>query len=177
MFLAGLDLKLSGYICEPAMFSIMGGADEPRQIRFCSDHGAYAAQYVQALRGSLWWPIQGQALLLPGPVSVHGVRATHLSRELARHRSLPSSPECQALSSRLPQQRCPQYTGQRECHAGLAHVLRFCAEPDWDRAAALCRRTARCRLEGYGLRARFDDHSTCVYRYSLGPHSDRPRQR
>src|SRR5215471_13403963 len=47
---------------------------------------------------------QGQALLLSRSISVHGIRATHMERELARYRSLPAGTQDEALSSRHPRQ-------------------------------------------------------------------------
>src|SRR5262245_16118743 len=73
------------------MTPIAGPTDEPRQTRFRADHGALTGVDLQTLRCSLRRRAQGQALLLSRPISVHGVRATHLARELARYRSLSAS--------------------------------------------------------------------------------------
>src|SRR5262245_4917284 len=62
---------------------IAGPTDEPRQTRFRADHGALTGVDLQTLRCSLRRRAQGQALLLSRPISVHGVRATHMARELA----------------------------------------------------------------------------------------------
>ena len=51
---------------------------------------AFAADDVSPLRGALRRRAQGQKLFLSRSVSLHGVRPTDLSRELARHRSVPA---------------------------------------------------------------------------------------
>src|SRR5262249_11876966 len=67
-----------------------------------TDHGAHAAIHLQAFRCALRRRAQGQALLLSRSISVHGIRATHMERELARYRSLPAGTQDEALSSRHP---------------------------------------------------------------------------
>src|SRR5215471_21841637 len=126
---------------------IAGPADEPRQTRFRADHGAPAAVDLQALCCSLRRRAQGQALLLSRPISVHGICATHMERELARYRSLPASTQHQALPSRHPRQCRPQHSGQRQRNARLAHLLRLRPTLNRDCAAALCRGTARIELK------------------------------
>src|SRR5262245_6932 len=135
---------------------IAGPTDEPRQTRFRADHGALTGVDLQTLRCSLRRRAQGQALLLSRPTSVHGVRATHLARELARYRSLSASTQYEALSSRHPRQRSPQHSGQRQRYARLAHLLRLRPTPNRDCETALCRGNARHRVEGHGLRTRLD---------------------
>src|SRR5262249_19890813 len=107
----GLDFNSNRCICEPVMLSIAGPADEPRQTGFRSDHGAPAVVDLQTLRCSLRRRAQGQTLLLSRPISVHGVCATHMARELTRYRGLPASTQYEALSSWHPRQRSAQHSG------------------------------------------------------------------
>jgi hypothetical protein len=147
---------------------IAGPADEPRQTRFRSDHGAPAAFDLQAVRCSLRRRAQGQALLLSRSISVYGIRTTHMERELARYRSLPASTQYEALPSRHPRQCRPQHFGQRQCSARLAHLLRLRSTPNRDCAAALCRGTARYRVERHGLRARLHHNRFVPFGVFLG---------
>lgn len=82
MFLPGLDLNFNPRICDPARFSIAGVTDEPWQTRFRSDHAASAAHHFPAMRCSLPGRAQGQKLLVPRSVPVHGFHATDLLHEV-----------------------------------------------------------------------------------------------
>src|SRR5258705_10140965 len=91
-----------------------------------------------------------------------------MARELARYRGLPASTQYEALSSRHPRQCSPQHSCQRQRNARLAHLLRLRPTPDWDRSTALCRGTARHRVEGHGLRTRLDHNRSVPFGILLG---------
>src|SRR3989338_9866347 len=97
MIFLGLDLKSAPSICDPARNSPAGGIHEPGQTGLRASHAALAADNVSSLRGPLWRRAQGQDLFLSRPISLDGIRPTDLSRELARHRSVPESPRKQAV--------------------------------------------------------------------------------
>src|SRR5712692_1703310 len=64
--------------------------DECWPIDLFTTDGLSSHVRVSSLRRTLQGRLQTQELLLLGPVSVHGLRAANLSREPARHRSLPA---------------------------------------------------------------------------------------
>ena len=57
----------------------------------------------------------------------------------------------EALSSWHPRECSAQHSCQRQRNARLAHILRLRPPPDRDRSTALCRGTARHRVERHGL--------------------------
>src|SRR5713226_5708468 len=80
-----------------------GGFDDAyRKTAVCPADGAHATDGVGALRCSVRWPSQGEELQLHGPVPVHGLRATDIPGESARHRSLPALAGREALSHGYP---------------------------------------------------------------------------
>jgi hypothetical protein len=61
-----------------------------------------------------------------------------------------------------------QHSCQRQRNARLAHILRLRPTPDRDRSTALCRGTARHRVEGHGLRTRLDYNRSVPFGVFLG---------
>src|SRR5262244_1444978 len=90
MIFLGLDLNCATLICDPAKNSLAGGIDELWQTGVRASHAAFAADHVSPLRRALWRSAQGQELFLSRPIPLHGVRSTDLSRQFARHRSVPA---------------------------------------------------------------------------------------
>src|ERR1035437_7228403 len=154
----GLDLNNACGFCDTAKYDVAGVIDEPRQAGVCAIDGTLSADDISSLRDALSGRTQGQDFLLPGSVLVHGVRAVDLSGEPSGHRSLLACAALQALSPWDPFGHGPQYAGQRQPGARLAHLRRRRTEPDWYCSTPLYQRTLRCRSEGNGLRARHDDH-------------------
>ena len=70
-----------------------------RQARFLSGNGASSAPCFSSVRRSVQRQLQGQGVLLPRTISLHGVRPVNVPRELARYRVLPASTEEQAQSN------------------------------------------------------------------------------
>ncbi len=91
-------------------------------------------------------------------IALHGFRTTHLSRELTRHRHLPSGTVREALPSGYSGSRGEKHACRRQRSARLAHLCGVRAAPDQDRARALRRRALRGRPQGNRLRARFHHH-------------------
>src|SRR4029450_9353273 len=89
-------------------------------------------------------------------------------RELARYRGLPVCTQYEALSSRYSRECSAQHSCQRQRNARLAHILRLRPTPDRDRSTALCRGTARHRVEGHGLRTRLDYNRSVPFGVFLG---------
>src|SRR3990170_7284350 len=116
MIFLGLDLKYGSSICDPARNSLAGGIHESGQTRVLATYRALAADNVSSLRGALWRSTQGQDLSLSRPITLAGVRPADLSRELARHRSVPESPGKKTLPHGHQQPGIAQHSGrcQRE---------------------------------------------------------------
>src|SRR3954454_8145619 len=73
-------------------------ADECWQIDLLTINRVPSDSGVSPMCGPLSGRLQTQELLLLGPVSLYGLRPTNLSREPARHRSVPSFATSKALS-------------------------------------------------------------------------------
>ena len=168
MFFPGLDSNFNRRICDPTRFSIAGIADEPWQTCLRSDHGAPTAHDILAVRPALSRRAQGQVLLVPRAVSLHGFRAAYLSREPAAYRSLPSGAGRQALSSWHPGLGRSQHPGQGEYHARLAHLCRLRAAGDQHRPAPLSRRALWHRSFRHGLCAGCHDDRPLPFGVPLG---------
>src|SRR6516165_360238 len=140
MFFSGLDLNSKRGICDPAVLCTVGIADESRPTCFRTADAALAVDHVSSLRRQVRRRAQGQELLVPRSVSVHGLRAAHLPRELARHRSVPACPDCEALPHGHPRSGLAQYLGRRQRSARLAHLCRVRTASDWNRTPTLCGR-------------------------------------
>src|SRR5437867_2246754 len=90
--ISGLDqLTLSQLIAKESFI-------ESRSHCFFATDPVLIAQRIQSLREALWGQQECPFVLLLGSISYHGVRATYLSRELTRHRSLSRRATAQALS-------------------------------------------------------------------------------
>src|SRR6266700_4372644 len=120
------DLNREYKVCDPAMRSIAGTNNVRGKAGVCASHGASAAAHVSTNRGPLCGRAEGEVVLVPGSVPVHGVRTADLSREPARHRSLSACAALQALSPRDSVDGRAQHVGQCECGARLAHLRRLC---------------------------------------------------
>src|SRR6266571_820023 len=140
MNFTGLDLNYERRFCDPAKHNFAGMIDEPRQAGVRATDAAPSADDVSPMRGPVSRRTQGPIVLLSGPVPEHGVCTADLSREPARHRSLPARPTHQAVSPRNSLDGGAQYTGQCERGARLAHLRRLRPEPDRHRPAVVCRR-------------------------------------
>src|SRR6266581_5440519 len=76
-----------------------GGFDARRQARVRAGDGVRALAHVSSLGGEVSGRLQRSPLQLPGPVPVSCLRATDLSGELARHRSVSARAARQAVPS------------------------------------------------------------------------------
>src|ERR1043166_4119827 len=135
-----------------------GMADEFWQIDLFTTNGLSSGIRVSPMRRALPRQLQTQELLLLGPVSVYGLCAANLSREFARHRSLPACATNQALPSRHSWPSLAQYLGPCELSTRLAHLRRLCTSADYSRPRPLRRRQLRGRIGPDGLRARCHDY-------------------
>src|SRR5712691_6112484 len=82
MIFLGDDLNRVFRICDPAMRPIVESHHAHRQARFRAGDGTPATQHLSSVRRSLRRASQGQALLLPGSISVPGLRAAYLPESL-----------------------------------------------------------------------------------------------
>src|SRR5258708_35215463 len=111
----GLDLSARGRFCEGVRTTLAGTLDESREIGFCAIDRAFAIDDVSSMRGALSRRIQSQTPELPGPIPVHGFCTAHVSRELARDRSMLERPEREALPhGHSSQAHCQEHFGRRQ---------------------------------------------------------------
>ena len=80
---------------------------------------------VPQVRRTVRRQLQGQELLLLGPVSMHGLRSVHLSREPARYPGLPARGPDQALPPGHPRPVSRNTLANANQIARLAHLRRF----------------------------------------------------
>src|SRR5450759_5850939 len=74
------------------------------------------------MRGPLPGRLPAEEFFLLGPVSSDGLRSVDLSREPARHRSVPAIDEQQALPHGVPRSRGALHAGGSQRVARLAHL-------------------------------------------------------
>jgi hypothetical protein len=77
----GLDWNCECRFCDPAKRDFVGAIDELRQAGVCSADAASSIEHLPPLRHPLSGRVQSEVMLVPGLVSVHGLRAVELSGE------------------------------------------------------------------------------------------------
>jgi Transposase DDE domain len=102
--------------------------------RVFSTHFPSSGSRVSSLRGTLPWRLPPTRVFLLGPVLMYGFRTVHLSRELARCRSMFAVFACQALPHGHSGSGFPLHSGRCQRNARLAHLRRFRAAVDRHRS-------------------------------------------
>lgn len=118
----GLDLNGERRFCDPAKYDFAGMIDERRPAGVRATDATSSVDHVSPLREPLCGRTEGEVVLLPRSVPVHGVRAVYLPGELARHRSVPARPAVQALSPGDPFGGSTQRARQRQSRSRLADL-------------------------------------------------------
>ena len=111
---------------------------------------------------------RSRGFTLSRSVSVHGIRAAHVSRELAGHRNVPAFGAAQAVSCRFSFARFSQHAGGRQPSPRLANLLRL--RPGVDCAGRQLYADEAIR-RGFGsgrLCSGRDDHRPVLDAVSLG---------
>src|SRR5271169_2438116 len=164
----GLDLNIDSASRTVTAVPAAESLDASRPARVCAVDAPSSADDVPSVRGKLSRGAQGEELLVPRPVLVHGLRAADLSRESAGYRVESSSPSGEALSSGDSRQCLAQHAGQRQCDPRLAYLRELCRALDRHRTRLVYRGTLRRGLGRNGLRARRDDDRSVFVDLSLG---------
>src|ERR1700758_2336446 len=106
---------------------------------FFTSYRFHPSAAVPQVCGALSWQLQGQSVFVLGSVFVHGLCATNLSRESARHRRLSDRALRSTLPSGLPQPCLSQYVGRCQRNTRLAYLRRSSGAPDQKgKTALLC---------------------------------------
>src|SRR3989442_8731000 len=95
--------------CATSFWLSPGVVDASRQTRVRAADGSPAAAYISAVRSEISEPISGAQVLAPRSISVHGVCAAYVSRELARYRNVSESLRLEAVSPRHSGRRGTQH--------------------------------------------------------------------
>ncbi len=132
----------------PPQYYLRRFQDEFRKNGLCSTDSASAALRVQSMRPSPSRQLQGQKFFMHGPVSLHGVCSTNLSRKPAGHRNVSQLPSIKALSHRLSGE-------DRQVHLGGRQPLSIFA----------CPLSRGRRFEKRRQQSRFTLCSTCKDRF------------
>ena len=139
-----------------------------RQTRLLPGHRADATAHLPPLCAALPGRAQGQVVQLPRPISVHGLRPTHLPRKSTRYRSLPSCPEKQTLSHGHSGQSITQHLGLRQREKRLAYLCRLFSISYSNRTQTLYRRRFGRRSRQYGICTRRLNHRPLPFRFPMG---------
>ena len=107
-------------------------------------------------------------LYLSRPVSMHGIRPTHLPREPARYRSMSAGSSRQALSHGHSWRDVAQHLGQCQSAPGLAHLRRVRTGHDSHRPPPVRRRGLGAGARQHRLRSRRIDHRSVPFGLSVG---------
>src|SRR5258705_10032694 len=176
--LVKIDLKsVSSKLLSFPRFSRKETVDECWQIDLLTTNRIPSCTRISPMRDPLSGRLQTPELLLLGPVSLYGLRPTNLSRELARHRSLPTISTSEALSHGHPWSSVAQHSGPRQLGARLAHPRRLRAGADHPGQRTLSRRQFWCGPGADCLRARCDHHRFVPLAFSLGQVPQEKRRR
>jgi hypothetical protein len=151
------------------LYSGLGrSVDVHRQTCFRAGNGSFTFASPSALHSTLPRQPPRKAFQLPGPVSLHSLRATHLPGESARYPSLPQCPERHALSHGYSYERSAQHFGRGQRKTRLAHLRSFRSITDPDRSATLCQRRFWPRTRQHGSYARCLGHRSLLVGLSVG---------
>ncbi len=148
-----------------------GAANEYREKYLCPSHGISSALRIPSVRRTISGQLQGKKFFLSGPVPVHGIRATDLSRESARHRVLFAIDVRAFVSYGHPRPGIAQYAGERKQPARLADVRRLRDDSYPQSARTVCQRIIRYRVGQYGIRLGCDHYRSVSVAFSLGSFS------
>src|SRR6267143_1523508 len=150
-------------------------ADECWQIDLLTTNGLSSCVRISAVRRTLSGRLQAQEFLLLGPVSLHGLCPTNLSRKFARYRSLSARQSNQALPHGNPWSCLTQYIGECQLSARLAYLFRLRSSADQTSPRALSARRLQPGLAANGLRPRCHHHRLVPFAISLGQVSQAKR--
>src|SRR3972149_7562967 len=139
-----------------------------RPIGVRATHEAFTPSHVPPLYAALPFQLSHQDILASRSVSLHGLRATDLPREPARHRNLSARPSGQALSSWHTRSCCQEYPGRCQRIPRLAQLRRLRDEPDPDGQNALHQRSLRRGAGTDGLRTGYYDQRPVLERLAVG---------
>ena len=145
-----------------------GMAHELREDGVCPAYGFSAHIRIPSVRGAVRRRVQGQDLLLLGPVSFHGLCPTHLSRKPAGHRGLSPCSRTEALPHGDTGKGVPEYACKRQPGSGLAYLRGFRPDPHRKGAETLRPRLLRGLSGPHRLCARFDHHRPLSVPLPLG---------
>src|SRR3989339_1864988 len=139
-----------------------------RKIGICSTDGTSATAHISSVCSKISKSISNTQILASRSISLHGLRATDIPRELARHRNLSARSAIQTLSPRHSWQHRKEHTGRRQRISRLAYFSGFCAESNPDRQNTLRQRPLCGRVGSNRLRTRHHDHRSVSERLSMG---------
>jgi len=95
----------------------------------CPSHGFSAGLRIPSMRSTIPRSLQDEKLFMSGPVSLHGLRTAHLSREPSRYCGLPSFGPTKTLSHGYSGHSLPQYPSSREPSKRLTNLCRLRPDP------------------------------------------------
>jgi len=121
-----IDLKVSSPECHTPASIKQETTYELRENDIFTTNGIPSCPRISHMRCTIQRQLQGQELHLLGPISLHGIRSTHLSGEPEGYPGMPQRNETQTLPYGHPRERLPQYLGQCQQDQGLAYLLRLC---------------------------------------------------
>jgi hypothetical protein len=132
-----------------------------REIGVRSIDGAPAIAYIPSVRRQLSKSLPDAYVFTSRSVSLPCLRAAYVPREPARHRNLSARAPSKALSLGHPGQHRQEHAGRCQRIARLAHLSRFCAQPNQSGAQTLFARQLR-RGAGTNRLRSIPRRSTCA---------------
>jgi len=109
-----------------------------------------------------------EVVLMPRPVSLYGLRATHVSGKSSGYRSLPTWCKNKTLSHGHPWQSFPKHSGPCQRDTRLENPRRLCSRADRNSQTVIRRRRLRPGIGSDSLRLRFNDHRSLPFGVSVG---------
>src|SRR5664279_5062562 len=142
--------------------------NEPWPHRLLSDHGAPARIRISKVRGPLSWCFSLPMLLMLRPVSGDGLRAVDLSREFARHRSVPTFSRWKAIPHGVARQDIAHHSSRRQRVPRLADLRRFRSDLNRYSATAVPARSHRLGPGSKPLRFGLDHYRSMPVAVPVG---------
>src|SRR5271157_4603373 len=171
------DLNFSGSYSHACPASGEGVAHESWPDGVCAVDGFHSRARVSPLRRALPGQLQGHQFFLLGPIPVHGLCPTYLSREPARYRNLPARLGAAALPCGHSRTDGTQHPGRCQRAARLAHLCRSGSSSDRHRAAVVHQRKFWRGVATDRLRAGLHHHRSLSCAVPLGALSSPERGR
>ena len=166
-----IDLKIYPILGNMFGKTLGRGTHVRRTIDFCAGYGLHAFTNFSPLRGKISRRLQSQKVLVPRPVSLHGLRPNYLQGESAGYRGLSPFAKQETIPHGHPGQSIPVNSRRSQRKPRLANICRTCPSPYRYSQRPLQYRLVSRRFGRNRLCSRFNDYRPLPVSFSMGKFS------